>query len=532
MRTRERDTRAFGLGYAILAPLYLAPLFVTKVLPGLDLGFHLAMADALAKGGDPGSPYAPFYDAQLAPYPYAAHLGALALLGHVMTLVHAHTFLTALYVAGLPLAVSSALAACGKSRIPALLAFPVAYNLTLHYGFVSFAFSLPLTFLLIAAMARYMASFARPRRDLLVLVAGAAVLLYLCHLQNFLYGLLAAGCFVVFVRATIVRRALGLAALVPSCLALVAWRVGTRFQDDPADQRHTLAYAWDYVVKARLVDKGPKPWLEDFRDRCITLPRILLKGFTDGSHLTGARLVLMAMAVYLLLGLAGFLLPGRSPRRFKVAAGLVAFGAALAFFGLPHHLPAYELQTFFPRFAPLLVLTGLLVLPSGLRRYRGRGGYALLLPALAVGVLYGTTLVDQYRAFGAETADFIHVLDKAEPGGRAVGVLFDRHSAVVTIESPFVALPSYYVAYRPAPTSMTAVTYCGYRHMPCRRTGVDPPAPHPWIPTTFNPDLAVPFYDWFFVRSGPSANVLFGARATEVELAASRGTWALYRKKR
>ena len=136
---RIPDGWCFGVAYVLLLPFFLAPLFATRLLPGLDLPFHLAAADMLSKVGHPDSPYAPFYGGGLRIAPYAAHFLALAAFGKAMNLLAAHKLILVLYVGGLPLAMASLLAACKRSRIPALLAFPLAYNLSLHYGFVSFA---------------------------------------------------------------------------------------------------------------------------------------------------------------------------------------------------------------------------------------------------------------------------------------------------------------------------------------------------------------------------------------------------------
>ena len=151
---RVSDGWVFAAGYAILLPFFLAPLFATRLLPGLDLPFHIAAADLLSKVGDPSSPYAPYYDGGLRMAPYAAHFLALAMLGKVIGLLAAHKLIIVLYVAGLPLSAAWLLAACGRSRVPALLAFPLAYNLPLHYGFITFTLSLPVVLLLLAAMVK------------------------------------------------------------------------------------------------------------------------------------------------------------------------------------------------------------------------------------------------------------------------------------------------------------------------------------------------------------------------------------------
>jgi len=68
------DGRLFTAAYLLLLPLYLAPLYVTAPLfPGLDLPFHLSMADMLAKSGRADSPYAAFYQGGPALAPYGAH---------------------------------------------------------------------------------------------------------------------------------------------------------------------------------------------------------------------------------------------------------------------------------------------------------------------------------------------------------------------------------------------------------------------------------------------------------------------------
>ncbi|HJX52751.1 MAG TPA: hypothetical protein VJ801_08305, partial [Polyangia bacterium] len=49
----EPDAKVFGVCFLLLLPLYCAPLFVTEILPGLDLPLHLALADMLGKRGSP-----------------------------------------------------------------------------------------------------------------------------------------------------------------------------------------------------------------------------------------------------------------------------------------------------------------------------------------------------------------------------------------------------------------------------------------------------------------------------------------------
>jgi hypothetical protein len=61
LRSLSGDARAFWAGYLLLLPLFLAPLFVTRYLPGLDLPFHLSMTDMLLGLGGSNDSYAVAY---------------------------------------------------------------------------------------------------------------------------------------------------------------------------------------------------------------------------------------------------------------------------------------------------------------------------------------------------------------------------------------------------------------------------------------------------------------------------------------
>jgi hypothetical protein len=542
----EPDTRVFAGSYLLLLPFFLWPLVVTRLLPGLDLPFHLSMVDMLSKAGRPDSPYDRFYQAtsMWPPAPYALHYWALSILtvGHLVTLTAAHKIVIALYVAGLPLAAGSLLAACGRSRIPALLAFPLAYNLTLHYGFISSAISLPVVLLLLAKTTRLLtwqpeAGPAPPRVVARAWAATAAMaaLLFLSHLQNFLYGVCAGLAFVVLCRAGWRRRLLTATAYLPALAALAWWQGHASFEGDTDTRRKTVGFVWSAVRGARLSDLGGRSLAADLADRLSLLPTHALRSFYDGVDIRTARTLLVLVALYFCLGLAGWVVdrPAEERRPRVTAACWVAFGGALfAYLALPHHLQVFELMTFFPRFAPLAVAMMLPLIPGGLKRASPEVRALLPLPAVLLGVLYGRELVRHYEQYGKEMADFLAVLDRAEPGHRATGLVFDRQSRVMHIESTLVGLPSYYVADHHARLSMTPLSYCGMRHIPCRHKPEfrDLPDPGAWEPGKLDPDRAVPFFDYFFVRSPPRGD-LFGRRQWAMELLAHQGSWWLWRRR-
>jgi hypothetical protein len=531
-RRFDPDAQAFGIGYLILLPLFLAPLLVTRFLPGLDLPFHLAMTDMLAKAGSAANPYREFYVGDLGVEPYAVHYMALKFLGRFMSLMAAQKVIVGIYVAGLPLALAALLAACRRSRVPALLAFPLAYNLTLHYGFISFALSLPILLALLAALGRFLLA-DEVRSSWALATAAAAALLFLCHLQNFLFGLCAAAAFILFSGVPWRRRVLGLFSFVPAIGLLLYWHFSREFEF-AAEERKSFAFAWQALRGERLGDLGARPIWEDFAQRFRDLPFHLLRGYVDQIDVAASRALLIVLGTLFVLGMAGFMAP-RSvlPRGRLRFAGVIVFGGTLvAYLGLPHHLRSYELMTFYPRFSVLMVLMGTLLIPGALRRIEGFGRLLVLVPPMLLGAFFGIEVVRHYRFYDAEVADFAAVLDKTPPGGRALGLVYDRLSRVMRIESAMVGMPSLYAALRRSPTSMVPIFYCGMRHMPCRRLdkGKSMPDPGPWGTHSLSPAAAVDFFDYFFVRLPPGGPI-FGAEINRLELLAHEGSWLVYKRK-
>ncbi len=538
---RVWDPWCFGVGYAILLPFLLAPLFATRLLPGLDLPFHIAAADMLAKAGDPASPYAPYYEGGLRLAPYAAHFLALDVLGKVMGLLVAHKLIIALYIAGLPLAMASLLAACGRSRVPALLAFPLAYNLTLHYGFVSFALSLPVVLLLLASMAKL--ALTRGRRLVMLwwsVTAVVAFLLYLCHLQNFLYGICAALAFAVLVPATWRRKLVATAALAPSVALLALWQITTAPVAGQAPL--TLAVAWHILKRHRLSDLGHRPLRVDIWQRILLLPMHAMRGFVDGVNLPACRALCFIAGAFFVVGLvagllywAGLLGPQTSRgvrSRSITAAVVIAFlGALTAYIALPHHLQEMELMTFFPRFSVLVLLMLLLLVPAGLLRLRGPLAWLLPVPALVLGISYGRQLFLHYRAYAGEVAGFVDLAERVAPGGKAIGLMFDRKSKVMSVESAMVGIPDFYPALRPAPGSMAPPAYCGLRHMPCRVKLGRNFITSPWVPASFAPASMLEIFDYVFTRGLPPGLDLFRGYHGMVELVGTAPPWALFRRR-
>jgi hypothetical protein len=521
----DRDARAFALGYAVLLPAFLVPLFVTPVLPSLDGPFHLAMADMLGKARNDASPYAAYYSPQLWPMPPALPWTTLALLARILAPLTALKLLVGVYIASLPLAVAAFARRLGNAAVPALLAFPLTYNVGLHYGFLGYTFSLPLLFVMLIHAVALLDQKSAPLRCSLWFIASSC-LLYGFHLETYGLGCVAVLALLATARSSASRRSLAVLALLPSIALFSIWHVNTPYLRAPAQR--TLGDAFHALIATRKAE-ATGSWVSEILGRLEALPTHLLRGFRDGSDRVASLTILVVVVAYAIVvlrprfrGVPNHPLRWTRPTLFVIAL--------LAYVALPHHFDAYEAMSVAPRLAPLVVAAALAALP--LRTVPSLGHYQVLntlyATVLLVGLTFAAVVTHQYRAFAREIVDFEQVVADVPQGGRTVGLVFDAESKVVDVDSIFRGFPSLYVALKPAPSSMVALRYCGMRHFPCSPTAraASVPAPDPWAPGRFDAKAALSFFDYVLVRGRAPNTVL--PRKTVVKIA-RRGAWTAYR---
>jgi hypothetical protein len=345
------------------------------------------------------------------------------------------------------------------------------------------------------------------------------------------YGVCAALAFAALATASIRRKLLAAASLAPAFAGLAYWH----FASPPVtgQAKLTLALAWGFLKSHRRADLGNGKLLADLWHRVSLIPSHAMRAFVDESNV----LVLITVA-YVVIGILAWWWTRKSPEeqpagRWRMgAAGAIAFlGALFAYLALPHHLQELELMTFFPRFSVLVLLMFLLLVPAGLLRLRGIFAVTLPLPAMVFGIYYGHLLYVHYRAYGAEIAGFVEVAEKTPPGGKAMGLIFDRKSKVMQVESALIGLPGFYPALRRAPGSMVPPTYCGLRHMPCRLKVSPDFVTSPWIPASFSPGKMLPVFDYYFVHAAPAGHDPWRGYHNMFEPVAVSSTWSVFRKR-
>lgn len=524
------------LGYLLLLPLYLLPLFVTRFLPGLDLPLHLSLVDALLKAGQVGSPQHEIYQTQFTPSGYFAYYFLLTQLAKWMPIQLAHRVLMGGMIALLPLACARLLKSYGSSRLPSLIAFPLAYNMPLHYGFVSFACSIPILVLFVAQVILVLAREQLLRKDVPYL-AGLAVLLYLSHIQTYGLALVLTSCLLLLSCFPWRRRMVAVFAVLPSVLLLGLWQSAGIFQSAAKAPTKNLLYVVKEFWYARVHElHTPLQYLSDPLHRLYLFQVHLLRGFMDRSDQVMANVFLLSLGVYVGLGVLiehreGQRTPDhRLTRWARWLPGLLALGAYL---GLPHHIP--EFQTIFPRFAIVAAVLAFPFIPQALCRCPKSWLRWLTLLSVGPSCLYGVTLSIEYYRFDRELADFATVLDAMPPGGKTLGLVYgDKSSRTLSAGAMLVNLPAYYPIERRSAQSLVPIVFCEAPGSPCnRRPGAKapPPVDH-WKPEFFPIAESVAYYDYFLTHAAPPQPLLFGPFADRVELLATAGKWSVYRRKR
>lgn len=534
------DRALFWLAYLTLLPLYLLPLFVTRFLPGLDLPLHLSLVDAVAKASLPGTPQHALYEAHVAPSGYFAYYALLYLLGKLSSLQLAHRLIISVMIAALPLACARLLQSLGTARFPSLLAFPLAYNMPLHYGFVSFACSIPILVFFVAQVIVILRAERAIPKDI-VLLALWGLFLYLGHVQTYGLALLIVLAFIGVPGPGLTRRLAVLVAIVPSLTALYSWQSRGIFSADLTPGAAQVAskglgYTMRAFWHARSAElSGPWQLLFDPAKRLFLFQVHLLRGFMDVSDQLMSNVFLIALLVLVVVpSIVGSThhpaLEGSQPSRLlRLVPLLVALGAYLA---LPHHIA--EFQTIYPRFAILSAVLSFGLIPPALRTVSRVWLRRLVALSVIPSLLYALLLTLQFHRYGRELADFATVLDATPPGGKAVGLVFGGGSSrVLSSGAQLANLPAYYPIERRSPSSLVAVTFCGAPGSLCRKK---PDAVR--IPSfnSFHPEQApiaevVAYFDYFITYAAPPASRLFGSHAKELTPLARAGQWTVYRKK-
>jgi hypothetical protein len=427
------------------------------------------------------------------PYLFAYAI-ATALSFVLPTLVALKVVLTAAYLAFVLSAVALRKELSGDARLDWLF-IPGFFGLAFQYGFYPFLVATPLGLMFLVIAKRFADA---PTRAAMARMVAAGLLLFFCH------GLVFALCVGIgfcmaalrMTRLTAARVVLPYAALG---LVLVASFVNARLHepllahgrapinwewDKPGGWHRLLAFP-DYVVASTLHDYALLPIVA----LMFIAPWIL------GDRLNRSRIALVPLGALLAVW---FLAPG------EVAKTTYLYHRFAVFL-----LPAYAFA-----FSPAQAAKSRAALVEG--------GLALLcwffLGALAV----------RERRFAVESAPFERVLSAAEPGERALELIFDPQSAAIRHEWAYHAFALWYQVER---QGFVDFNFAGLLPEVVRyRPGQAPPFSGDVYKFDWHA-LNASVYRYFFVRhTAPLASELFDNDQCVVRLVKEDGDWSLYER--
>jgi hypothetical protein len=491
MAEMPREKRMFGALFLGLIALHLALVLSARLYPFTDLPDHLAAATIARHAGEPSNAFAEFYRVEIFLKPNTFHLWfcGLALFPSVEL---ANRVFFAVYVVLFPLSVLLVVRKLGGNPWFAFLSFLLVYNYSVSWGFVGFAFAVPLALLFCRFFVLDERGIVGAPRAL-----GAAAALALLYFVHVLAALFCA--FLVFLRlAARGRRALralpaNLAAALPLAALILAWWSGE---------------GRDYA------GTGLVQFLRDYYSGAFVQTLFKRKSvfIFDTYHLfEGVK----GYAIAALFSL-GVVVPAiaalRARRRGASGVLPLLFAAALCCLFLPNELP--QQSVLYERFSVFLLLA---LIVFGASRSPARLPRAAAAAFVALGILHYALWANYFFDFNRENAGFDRAFLRPEGSGKKLaGLVVDYTYRGRPI---YIHLPSYYIVWE---KGVATASLADFRFGPVRRrtNTIELPRYLEWVGKRGNYDGRYRDMDYILIRGGSAPE------GFELERAA--GAWSLY----
>lgn len=380
----------------------------------------------------------------------------------------------------------------GDSRLDWLL-LPGFFGFAYQYGFYTYLVAAPLGVLFIL-MSRRFVNAPSPRRAALVVAVGVS--LFLAHGLVFLFAVAAGGAMALCADGR--RLPLRLTPFVVLGALAVAYLISARLREFSGTPDAPVVWGWEWGMWHRILDFPLLVTASDPRDWLLlpVAPLMLLAPWLLGDRFQRHRMAFVPLAIVLLAWLV---------------------------------VPSTAMRTdfLFQRFA-------LFLLPAVVFAFR-RSGQASPPRAAAVEIgiallcvaFLGTVIVRAWR-FGEESAPFETVLAAAQPGERALSIVFDPSSPSAHTRYAYHAYSLWYQAERQGFVDFNAAAFLP--EVVRFRQGKQPPllldvATFDWKA------LNASTYRYFFVRhTAPLPPHLFDNDECTVKLVREAGPWMIFER--
>jgi hypothetical protein len=509
---------------ALLLAAGAAPFWAGRFLPFQDLPQHLALANVLARWSDPATSFSRFYALEIRASPYWGYHAPMWFLTRLLPLEIANKVLLSAWAVAIPVSAGFAMRALGRDGRWAVLSMPLVWTSNLFFGFAPFLLSMPLFFWALGLAARHLPG-DRPggRRAWLLAVASAAV--FLAHVQTYLLlGLCVLTLLAVEWRGA--RWTLPRAApFLPSLALFAAWALPNFvFNTNPAmPLPHTAAYRnFGTFRHMGAVFEPPAQVLARMPDRIWGM-----YGDSSGSWIGVSWLLLFGLSVALASwpdpGMASPPVPTDKLRHaLRARRGEVLAVLALACgLLLPIEVAGqWYLSARYLTFAVMLAPCFIAASATGWR-------VTLLGAAAGLALVSDGVAFRKVADFQGQVRGFAGLVDRMEPGGRALGLIFDRGEGGPVNRPVLMHFAAYYPALRGGDVGFS---FAGLPAIPVRyRPGSQAPHPSEWRPQDFRWETMGQHYDYFLVNGTARGDA--ERLGEHTDLVAEEGGWRLWARR-
>lgn len=516
MRSRASRLRALlardpllALAFALLWAASLAPIWAPRFLPLLDLPNHLAAVAIWHRFGDPGWGYSHFYRLNRLPLPYWGYLLPMSVLAHVTSIEIANKLVLSLYALALPVGAALLARQMGRSAWLALFAFPLVFNTSFQFGFVTFCIGLAMLPFALWALDRFLQAPSRGRAAALGLITVA---LYFSHVLPWLFfGVAAAP--LLFCHGVRPRRIALAAGLMLPSVAVASLGFFAAAHGATAVQAGPLHFSAKFI-----------PLLDTIRQ----VPTSLLAGWPGPG---GASWVVVLLG---LCWLALLLTQSSDEREREAGSGgfeyrleLVCALAALAALLLPVHLyRPVDLWNIGQRFVAVAAILFAL-LPRGALVGQRR---IILLPVLLLAFFYPLRLAVHWRGFDRRAAAVRRLCAQIPRGKSTLTLIYGDGTDpdVDTAAVPYLMFHAYPQLWSGGFDAWGLQTGFPMARLPARAL----PAPIWKHPEKFDFDTQGCAWDYLLTKGEVSDGAILGRGDKDRALLLGHdGDWRLYRVK-
>jgi hypothetical protein len=469
--------------------LALAPIWIARYLPSIDMPQHAAQIAALREIWQGNEAFTQLFEVNWFT-PYLLGYLLLYALSLVVPIAVATQIVVSLSVLAMPLLTGQLLRAAGADERWKWLAIPGSFSFAFYWGFLSFQVAAPLALLFWIQTIRFVNAPSVKRG---VMIALFSIFLFFSHIIVLGFASLVALGYVFGSSfrdvKTLALRALPYTAPIP---LIAIWLAGA-YQSESSVRNDPVIYG-------------------SFLERVGQL--LLQPAGHDGFTLIT---FLVTATILVLPPLAGSTFSRRPERWLPLALGLLVFVAA----------PRYVLATayFFQRLGIFLVPLWLLAWDPPTRAER-RIDWA----ATAIVLIWSFTNIGRFAGFARETETFRDVMAVAEPGRRVASMVYDKSSQFFALPV-YLHFPVWYQATRGGIVDFNFADF--YSQMVRYKSTAGPRMTDGlgWYPTEFQWEAnGGARYDYFLVKAPVDiSNEIFKEKRGAVELVTRSGWWWLYR---